>query len=83
MLLRAMLLLQALIWLQEAVQQQQAAPVTPAMAELASRLLEESCHSQVDNFTSFYLRVRERQAAEREFPLWPYGNKIRFLEVYA
>ena len=77
MFLRAMLLLQVqafMIRLQAVggSQQQQQTPA-PAVAQLTSRLLEESCHSQAENFTAFYLSVRERQAAERKFPLWPNG----------
>lgn len=38
---------------------------------LAERLLEDSCNA--DNFTAFYVNIREKQGVSRRFPIWPNG----------
>lgn len=54
------------------LQGQQSSQSPPA--ELASRLLEDSC--KADNFTAFYLHIREKQGMARKFPVWPAGKSI-------
>lgn len=45
-------------------------------AQLAKELLDGSCNG--DNFTDFYLRVRERQNVNRRYPPWPNNGKLFF-----
>lgn len=40
--------------------------------KLASRLISDSCNA--DNFTSFYLHVRDMQKVARRYPPWPNGE---------
>ena len=61
------LLLLALLMATPRGQQPSRADESPA--ELATRLLRDSCSA--DNFTAFYLQIREEQGMSRRHPHWP------------
>lgn len=42
--------------------------------QMASRLVDESCNAE--NYTAFYLHIRDMENMTRRFPVWPNGIAV-------
>ena len=53
----------------------QAQELTESPEKLAARIVDDSC--KADNFTSFYLQIRDSHEVARKYPVWPNGKSIK------